>query len=93
MAITHIKNFNLWRYIVGYTVGNQVLCLRWRVAVKLNFRPYIRQYISLNENFEYSNPLIDINVIAEMADYPAITSVAEGHTDGETNNVRQYTQK
>ena len=29
-----------------------------RVAVKLNFRPYIRRYTSPNENFEYSYPLI-----------------------------------
>ena len=46
------------RYIVGYTFGNHVLRLRSRVAVKLNFRPYIRRYTSPNENFEYSYPLI-----------------------------------
>ena len=38
--------------------GNHVLQLRSRVAVKLNFRPYIQQYTSPNENFEYSYPLI-----------------------------------
>ena len=38
--------------------GNHVLRLRLHVAVKLNFRPYIRQYTSPNENFEYSYPLI-----------------------------------
>ena len=27
-------------------------------VVKLNFRPYIRQYTSPNENFEYGYPLI-----------------------------------
>ena len=35
--------------------------LRSRVAVKLNFRPYIRyirRYTSPNEKFEYSYPLI-----------------------------------
>ena len=37
--------------------GNHVLRLRSRVAVKLNFRPYIRRYTSPNENFEYSYPL------------------------------------
>ena len=41
----------------GYTFGNHVLLLRLRVAAKLNFRPYIRRYTSLNENFEYSYPL------------------------------------
>ena len=35
-----------------------------------------------------SYPLIDINVIAEMVDYPEITSVAEGHTGGMTDNVK-----
>ena len=38
--------------------GYHVLRLRLRVAVKLNFRPYIRRYTSPNENFEYSYPLI-----------------------------------
>ena len=45
------------RYIVGYTFGNHVSRLRSRVAVKLNFRPYIRRYTFPNENFEYSYPL------------------------------------
>ena len=45
------------RYIVGYTFGDHVLRLRSRVAVKLNFRPYIRRYTSPSENFEYSYPL------------------------------------
>ena len=44
-------------YVVGYTFGNRVLRLRLRVAVKLNFRPYIRRYASPNECFEYSYPL------------------------------------
>ena len=30
----------------------------WRVAVKLNFRPYIRRYLSSNDKFEYSYPSI-----------------------------------
>ena len=46
-------------YIVGYTFGNHVLRLYSRVAVQLNFRPYIRRYASLYEKFEYSYPLID----------------------------------
>ena len=54
----HIQNFHLGRYIAGYTFGNHVLRLRICVAVKLNFRPYIRRYTSPNENFEYSYPLI-----------------------------------
>ena len=53
----HIQNFHLGRYIVGYTFGNHVLRLRSRIAVKLNFRPYIRRYTSPNVNFEYSYPL------------------------------------
>ena len=55
----YIQHFHLGRYIVGYTVGNLVLRLRSRVAVKLNFRPYIRRYTSPNENVEYSHPLIE----------------------------------
>ena len=47
------QNFHLGRYIVGYTVGNLVLRRRARGAVKRDFRPYIRRYTSLNENFEY----------------------------------------
>ena len=39
-----IQNFHLGRYIVGYTVRNLVLRRRLRVAVKLNFWPYIRRY-------------------------------------------------
>ena len=46
------------RYIIGYTFKNHVLRLRSRVTVKLNFRLYIRQYISRNENVEYSYPQI-----------------------------------
>ena len=42
-----IQNFHLWRYIIGYTFGNHILRLRLRVAVKLNFRPYIRRYTVL----------------------------------------------
>ena len=53
----HIQNFHLGRYIVGYMFGNHVLRLRLCITVKLNFRPYIRLYISPNENFEYSYPL------------------------------------
>ena len=51
-----IQNFHLGRYIVRYAVGNLVL---WRCAsgaVKRDFRPYIRQYTSPNENFEYGYP-------------------------------------
>ena len=44
---------------MGYTFGNHVLRLGLRVAVQLNFRPYIRRYTSPNENFEYSYPLIN----------------------------------
>ena len=39
-------------------VRNHVLQLRLCVAIKQNFRPYIRHYTSPNEHFEYSYPLI-----------------------------------
>ena len=39
---------------VGYMVGNHILRLRRCIPVKLNFRPYIRQYTSSNDNFECS---------------------------------------
>ena len=45
---------------MGYMFGIHILLLRLRVVVKLNFRPYIRQYTSPNENFEYSYPLIEL---------------------------------
>ena len=44
------------RYIVGYTVGNLVLQRRVSGAVKHDFRLYIQQYTSPNENFEYGYP-------------------------------------
>ena len=43
-----IQNFNLGRYIVGYTVGNLVLRRRASGAVKRDFRTYIRRYTSPN---------------------------------------------
>ena len=42
-------------------LGNHVLRFRLRVAVKLNFRPYIQRYTSPNENYEYSYALNDRN--------------------------------
>ena len=51
-----IQNFQLGRYIVGYTVGNFVLRRRVSGAVKHNFRTYIRRYTAPNENFEYGYP-------------------------------------
>ena len=51
-----IQNFYLGRYIVGYTVGNLVLRRRASGDVKRDFRTYIRQYISPNENVEYGYP-------------------------------------
>ena len=47
----------IWRYIVGYTLGNHVLWLRSHVTLKHDFRPYIRPYTSPNKNFEYGYPL------------------------------------
>ena len=67
MGITIFKIFmGGGGYIVGYTLGNHVLQLHLRVAVKLNIRPYIRQYTSPNENFEYSYPLIIIAVESSL---------------------------
>ena len=40
-------------YSLAYTFGNHILRIRLRVAVKRNFRQYIRRYTSPNENFEY----------------------------------------
>ena len=54
MGITIFKIL-IW----GSTFGNHVLRIRSCVAIKLNFRPYILQYTSPNENFEYSYPLIN----------------------------------
>ena len=51
-----IQNFQLGRYIVGYTVGNLVLRRRVSGAVKRDFRTNIRRYTSPNENFEYDYP-------------------------------------
>ena len=57
MGITIFKIFifggissDIWSEIMFYGSA--------RVAIKLNIRPYIRRYISLNENFKYSYPLI-----------------------------------
>ena len=44
------------RYIVGNTVGNLVLRRHASVAVKRDFRTYIRRYTSPNENSEYGDP-------------------------------------
>ena len=51
-----IQSFHFGRYIVGYTVGNLVLRQRASGAKKCDFRTYIRQYTSPNENFEYGYP-------------------------------------
>ena len=48
---------HLGRYIVGYTAGKSLFMVHSGLAVKLNFKPYIRQNASQNENFEYSYPL------------------------------------
>ena len=50
------QNFNLGRYIVGYTIRNLVLHRCASGAVKHDFRLYIHRYNSPNENFEYSYP-------------------------------------
>ena len=55
MGITVFKIF-IWGGISS-DIRSDVLRLRLRVSVKLNFRPYIRRYTSPNENFEYSYPL------------------------------------
>ena len=45
-------------FCFGTYIGNHILRLCSHIAAKLNFRPYIRRYISQNENFVYSYPLI-----------------------------------
>ena len=51
-----IQNFHMGRYINVYMVGNLFLQLRLSGAVKRDFRPYIQQFTSPNENFEYGYP-------------------------------------
>ena len=51
-----IQFFHLGRYIVGYTVRYFVLRQRVSEGVIHDFGPYIRRYISPNENFEYGYP-------------------------------------
>ena len=48
----HCLFSNALESIVGHTFEVHVLLLRLRVGVKVNFRPYIQQYTSPNENFE-----------------------------------------
>ena len=64
-----IQFFHLGRYIVGYTVGNLVLRQHACGAVKHDFRMYIQQYTSPNENFEYdfshSNALLQFDLKLE----------------------------
>ena len=55
-----IQNFDLGRYIVGYTVGNFVLRRRVSGTAKRDFQPYIRQYTSPNQNFEYGYPHFNV---------------------------------
>ena len=52
-----VRNFFLWRRISG--------------AIKRNFQPYIRRYISPNENFEYGYPNSDalFNIYSSNAQY------------------------
>ena len=65
----HIQNFHLGRYIIGYMVGNLVLPRLASGVVKGDFRMYIRQYTSPNENFEYgylySNALLQSHLKLE----------------------------
>ena len=56
-------------YIIGYTVGNLFFWRRASRVVKSDFRPYIQQYTSPNENFEYgyshSNALLKFHLKLE----------------------------
>ena len=57
MGITKFKMF-IWGGISSdIRSKTPFLWFHQCVAVKLNFRPYIRRYTSPNENFEYSYPL------------------------------------
>ena len=50
-----IQNVHLGRYIVGYMVGNFVLCQLISRSVKRNFQPYNRRY-----DYPHSNALFNI---------------------------------
>ena len=79
MWITILKFVIFGRYVVVYTVGNYVLRLRWRVAVKkLKFRPYIRRYTSPNDKFQYSYPLSFLLYIAEFSKHVFMLVIFNG---------------
>ena len=63
MGITIFKIFIWGGILSNIRSKNRVLRLRLRVVVKLNFQPYIRPYISPNENFEYSYPLSGLSIL------------------------------
>ena len=77
-----IQNFHLWRYIVGYTVGNLVLRRRGSGAVKRDFRTCIRRYTSSNENFEYgyphSNPQLTFFPLKKTVEMYYVPSTSSG---------------
>ena len=52
-----IQICHLWRYIVGYTVGNIVLRQRVSGAVKHDFRPYIWRYTFPNDSWNTVIPI------------------------------------
>ena len=55
LQICIIMGINTYKIFISGGISSD---LRSEITLKLNFRPYIRRYISPNENFEYSYPLI-----------------------------------
>ena len=69
MVSMFIQNFHLRRYIVVYIpegIRSEIMLYGSAnmTSYTQNFPPYIRQYTSPNENFEYSYPLTVITVIS-----------------------------
>ena len=84
MGITVCKIF-IWRGISSDIWSEITFRLRTLVAVKLNFRPYIRRYTFPNEKFECKYPVIDL-CIAEVL--PLVEFVLEdGITDEEAIQI------
>ena len=77
-CLRHSVNFDGVQWPYHFPKADDGPGLRLRVAVKLNFRPYIRRYTSPNENFEYSymyplNDKIQLTLLIEQE--TSITSI------------------
>ena len=72
-----IQVFYLGRYIVRYTVRNLVLRRQASGAVKRDFRTYIRQYTSPNENLNMVIPIL-MHVYSFLSNW-SVTSPIKPH--------------